>query len=156
MADGTTGWQMEFWKGGSFSDFNRFLVGPEKMKDIRMKRLPDGRVAIMSRPQGGAADMGKIGFAIARNWNAVTPRLMADAPVYEHLFRNEEWGGANELHLLGNGQLGVWGHIAYLTSGDVRHADGTATRYAGLSDAEAGWLNMKDPFVAFETNGSAS
>lgn len=205
MADGTMGWKMEFWKGTSLSNFNRFLIGPEKMKDIRLKPLSDGRVAIMSRPQGGVAGMGKIGFTIAEDWNTVTPQLIADAPVYEHLFRKDEWGGANELHLLENGQLGVLGHIAYLTTGDVRHyhamvfmieletgkattpriiarrmdfpegpskrpdlvdvifsgglvrhADGRATLYAGLSDAEAGWLNMVDPFVAFETNVSAS
>ena len=41
------------------------------------------------------------------------------------------------------------------SGGLVRHGDGTATLYAGLSDAEAGCVRLPDPFLAFEAASPA-
>lgn len=199
LDDGTTGWRMEFYRGKTVSSMTLFLTGPDKMKDIRLKQIPDGRIAVFSRPQGKRGGMGQIGFTIVPGLEDVTLEAIEAAPLYEHLFPAAEWGGANEIHLLKNGGLGVLGHMAYLddrehrhyhaivfvvdpvsgeatapriiarrkdlptgpakrpdlvdvifSGGLVRSGNGHATLYAGLSDAEAGWVTLEDPFLPFE------
>jgi hypothetical protein len=193
-------WRMEFYWGKTLATLTPFLTGPDKMKDIRLKQLPDGRIGVLTRPQGETGGRGKIGFMSVDRLEEITPAAIEAAPIFEHLFRPEEWGGANEVHNLKNGKLGVLGHIAYFDNQEHRHyypmvfcvdpatgtattphiiaqrkdfpagdakrpdlvdvifsgglhrnGDGTATLYAGLSDAEAGWLVIKDPFLAFES-----
>jgi hypothetical protein len=199
MGDGSIGWRMEFYRGCSLNNLKLFLVGPDKMKDIRLVELADERIGILTRPQGTKGGRGKIGFLIAAGLKAITPRAIQEAPLFENQCRNDEWVGANEAHLLQNGMLGVLGHIAYFdehehrhyyamafcvdsfngcatppeiiasrsdfpcgpakrpdlvdvmfSGGLVRHENGTATLYAGLSDAEAGSVLLTDPFAKFE------
>ena len=190
-------WLMEFYRGRSLTALRLFLQGPDKMKDIRLKQLPDGRIAVLTRPQGAKGGRGQIGFFIAERLDAITAGAIEAAPVFTGMFRAEEWGGANEAHLLPDGRLGVLGHIAYFdeagcrhyypmiftldpktgqagapqiiaqrdefpsgptkrpdladvifSGGLVRHEDGTAMLYAGLSDTEAGWIRLPDPFFS--------
>jgi hypothetical protein len=199
LPDGGKTWRMEFYRGAAFTSLKLMFRGPDRMKDIRLGELADGRVAVFTRAQGGKGGLGKIGFSIAASQEAVTADLIEAAPLLEGQFIAGEWGGANEVHLLKNGLLGILGHIACYDSGGARHyypmafaldpvnlatspvriiarrsdfpagaakrpdlADvvfsggllrkggGRATLYAGLSDAEAGWLELPDPFSAFE------
>lgn len=195
LPNGEKIWRMEFYRGRELGTLTPFLQGPEKMKDIRLKQLHDGRIAVLTRPQGGKGGRGQIGFFIADRLDRITADAIQAAPLFTGMFRAEEWGGANEAHLLPDGRLGVLGHMAYFderehrhyypmaftvdpktghasapriiarrddfpsgpakrpdlvdvifSGGLVRHTDGTATLYAGLSDAEAGWLRLLDPF----------
>ena len=199
LNNGHTGWRMEFYRGHRLGALRRFLVGPEHMKDIRFAGLLDGRVAVFSRPQGAIGGRGKIGFALARSMDDVTPDMIESAPLFTHQFLDTEWGAANEVHVLRNGKLGVLGHIAcadeqshrhyyamafavdpgtqsagplriigcraqfppgpskrvdladvIFSGGLLRHWDGTATLFAGLSDAEAGFVRIADPMSEFE------
>ena len=201
MHSGEVSWRMEFYCGKSVATLKPFLQGPDRMKDIRLKQLSDGRIAVLTRPQGEKGGRGKIGFLVVDRLEEITLKAIEAAPVFEHLFLPEEWGGANELHNLKGGKLGVLGHIAYFDDREHRHyypmvfcidpatgtatapqiiaqrkdfpagaakrpdlvdvifsgglhrnGDGTATLYAGLSDAEAGWLVIKDPLLQFETH----
>ena len=121
LSDGTTGWRMEFYRAKTLNDFRLFFTGPDKMKDIRLKQLPDGRIGVFTRPQGAKGGRGKIGFVIAANLESLTAELLDEAPLFEHFFLESEWGGANEAHVLANGHLGVLGHVACFDGQDHRH-----------------------------------
>lgn len=195
--DGRVGWRMEFYRGTSLASLKLMVQGPESMKDIRFCAMPDGKVAVFSRPQGRRGGRGKIGFTVADSLDDITSELIESAPILEGQFAPGEWGGANEAHVLTDGTLGVLGHVArwdsqrarhyypiafklnpkslratpakiiarrslfpagpskrpdladvVFSGGLLRHADGTATLYAGLSDAAAGTVRMVDPFEA--------
>jgi hypothetical protein len=118
---GAFGCIMDFYRGTSLKSLRHFLSGPPGMKDIRFKQLPNGQVAICSRPQGDIGGRGEIGFTIAASWDAITAEMIANAPLLERQMLKEEWGGANEVHLLGNGHLGILGHIACFDAAGNRH-----------------------------------
>lgn len=121
LADGSTGWRMEFYRGDKSGRLIHCFTGPDKMKDIRLKQLEDGRIAIFTRPQGVKGGRGKIGFVIADSFEEMTAEMIEDAPLIENQFLDSEWGGANEIHLLANGHLGVLGHVASFDEQDHRH-----------------------------------
>ena len=192
-------WRMDFHRGPAMGHLEPLFTGPDKMKDIRLAQMSDGRIAVMTRPQGAKGGRGTIGFFTADRLADITAERIADAPLIEGQCPPEEWCGANEIHLLSNGLLGILGHVACFDSrehrhyypmvfaldpqtgwtspieiiatrsefppgpskrpdlvdvvfsgGLIRHGDGTATLYAGLSDAAAGWLRITDPFAELE------
>jgi hypothetical protein len=116
LEKGGYGCVMEFYRGSSLEGLRHFLSGPLGMKDIRFKQLPDGQVAIFSRPQGAVGGRGRIGFTIAPSWDAITTEMIANAPLFKG-----QWGGVNEAHHLANGHLGVLGHIACFDRQGNRH-----------------------------------
>ncbi|HEX4054271.1 MAG TPA: DUF1861 family protein [Tepidisphaeraceae bacterium] len=115
------GYMMDFYRGKSLEGLRHFLSGPPGMKDIRFRQLPDGHVAIFSRPQGAIGGRGEIGFTIAPSWDAITAEMIATAPLFKGQLLKEEWGGANEVHQLANGCLGVLGHISCFDDEGNRH-----------------------------------
>ena len=194
LGDGRASWRMVFHRGSALEDLEPFLVGPNHMKDIRLAELDDGRVGVFSRPQGERGGRGTIGFTMVSDLGELSAEMIDAAPLLEGQFREDEWGGANEAHLLADGSLGVLGHIARMdaegkhyypmafalepdaarwtppriiatrssfpegppkrpdlvdvvfSGGLARHGDGTATLYAGISDTEAAWTLLPDPF----------
>ena len=96
-----------------------FAIGPAGMKDIRMIGLKNGNIAVFTRPQGGEARLGKIGYVEIEKLDDLKNKI-TEADIIEDQFHSDEWGGANELHLLKNGNIGVLGHIAH-RDGDVKH-----------------------------------
>lgn len=197
--DGALGWRTVFYKGKDLSELKEFAKGPDGMKDLRMIELADGSIGIFTRPQGEKGGRGRIGFTRIPSLEAFSVKAVEKAPLLEGQFIEEEWGGANELHLLSNGHVGVLGHVAcfddegnrhyypmtfvldpetgshtpltllatrsdflpgeakrpdlvdvVFSGGLIRGANGTATFYAGISDAEAQKIKVKDPFSAFE------
>lgn len=197
--EGALGWRTVFYKGSSIEMLKQFFKGPDGMKDLRLSELKDGSIAVLTRPQGEKGGRGKIGFARIPSLNDLTLDVIEEAPLLEGQFAEGEWGGANELHILDNGLIGVLGHIAsfdeegnrhyypmvfalnpetgehteiqliairddflagaskrpdlvdvVFSGGLVRKEDGTADFYAGISDAEAHKITIKDPFDQFE------
>lgn len=118
---GTYGCMMDFYRGTSIESLRHFLSGPLGMKDIRFKQLPDGQVAIFSRPQGAIGGRGEIGFTISPNWDAITAEMITGAPLFQRQLPKEEWCGVNEVHLLTNGHLGILGHMACFDPQHNRH-----------------------------------
>ena len=112
MPDGTPGWRMEFYRLGPPQKPEYLFSGPDKMKDIRLKQLPDGSIAIFTRPQGPVGGRGRIGFAVVPSLAEVTAEVMETARLLPPQHPADEWSGANEVHLLENGMLGVLGHLA--------------------------------------------
>lgn len=196
------GYRTVFYRGRDFSSLQKFAIGPDMMKDIRLALLANGRIGVCTRPQAGRSGRGKIGYIELQCLEDVNAQNILNARIIENQFASEEWGGVNELHPLQDGRIGVIGHIAYqdaqggkhyyamsfvydpethcaspieiiatrknFPAGDkktpeladvvfpgglARHSDGTATLYAGLSDAEAGSITLPDPFTEKEKRG---
>lgn len=107
----------DFYHGTSLSNLTYAFSGPELMKDIRLLELPDGRIAVFSRPQGACMEkyncIAKIGFRIADSIEQVDKEFIANAPFLEGQFVPEEWGGCNQLYNLKNGLIGVIGHKSW-------------------------------------------
>lgn len=118
---GALGWRTVFYRGTNISTLREFALGPNGMKDIRLVELQDGSIGVMTRPQGEKGGRGKIGFTRIPSLEHLTTKIMDEAPLLEGQFIDEEWGGANELHLLKNGLIGVLGHIACFCDKEHRH-----------------------------------
>lgn len=110
-----------FYKGTSLKDLTRFANGPDKMKDIRLCELENGKILVMTRPQGTIGGRGKIGYVIIDSLEQLDSEHIEQAVILEHQFVDEEWGGCNELHLLNNGKIGVLSHIAQYDGAGDRH-----------------------------------
>lgn len=185
-----------FYKGININSLKPFSKGPDGMKDIRLVELLDGQIGVFTRPQGEVGGRGKIGFIKIENLAQLSEDVINKAIILDDLFRADEWGGANELHILQDGLIGVLGHIArfdengnryyypmvfkfnpdtmehssirliatrdnflpgaskrpdlvnvVFSGGLIRNDNGTATLYAGISDAEAHKLVIPDPFI---------
>ncbi|ANS75673.1 hypothetical protein AWM70_14600 [Paenibacillus yonginensis] len=114
-------WRTVFYSGNSVSELKEFFKGPDGMKDLRLVELADGSIGIFTRPQGEKGGRGKIGFARVRSLKDLTLEVINDAPLLEGQFSDEEWGGANEAHLLKDGRVGVLGHTACYDKAGDRH-----------------------------------
>jgi hypothetical protein len=115
--DKITSWRTDFYKGSSIYNLKYFASGPMHMKDIRLLELPNGKIAVFSRPQGKYmiekyGCIAKIGITIVDSLNDVTPENIDDATLLEDHFIPDEWGGCNQLFNLSNGLIGAIGHIS--------------------------------------------
>ncbi|WP_432826972.1 DUF1861 family protein [Dactylosporangium sp. CA-092794] len=89
------------------------------MKDIRLlQRAQD--VVVCGRPQGGRAGIGRISVAIAGSVEAVTAELISAAHVFVDQVEPGTKLGANELFDLGDGTVGVLGHVAIGEEGSTQ------------------------------------
>lgn len=112
-------WNTTFFRGTDVNCLRRFADAPAKMKDVRM--IKTDRIHVFTRPQGGVARYGKIGYVACDNLEEITPELMSGAQLLTTQFDGDAWGGVNEVHALKGGKLGVVGHIAKMSQGMVRH-----------------------------------
>lgn len=110
-----------FYRGKSLKELKYFAKGPDKMKDIRLCQLEDGKILVMTRPQGKVGGRGKIGFTVIDSLDELDIVHIHGAVVLENQFISEEWGGSNELHRLKNGKIGVLSHIAKYDENGGRH-----------------------------------
>lgn len=194
-----TGWSTVFYRGRSIADLKQFAQGPMTMKDIRLVDLHNGRIGVFTRPMMVDDARALIGYVEIGSLDELTEETIDSARLFRQQFLPDEWGGANEAHMLADGRIGVLGHIARMednnirhyypmvfaydpanhnytpvkliatrkmfpdgpakrpdledvifSGGLVRHNDGTASMYAGVSDAEAHLINIPDPFVEYE------
>lgn len=97
------------------------FTGPWGMKDLRFADLPDGRLAVLTRPQGGADGRGRIGVTVVPSLADLTTADVDAAPRLEHLFLPDEWGGVNQATPLPDGTLGLLGHLARFDDAGHRH-----------------------------------
>lgn len=114
------GWNTTFYKGKDIYSLTRFADAPKGMKDVRIAAYKD-KIVACTRPQGGAAGCGKIGAILLDTLSQINPETLLKAPLFEALFADDEWGGANELFVLENGWVGVLGHVAAMEAKHIRH-----------------------------------
>ncbi|GHU98252.1 hypothetical protein FACS1894211_01710 [Clostridia bacterium] len=192
------GWRTAYLKGPDTESLQFWRVGPHFMKDVRLLEYKK-RLLVFTRPQGGAHGVGKIGTLLLDDPEDFNHISAERAKIHRSHFVDGEWGGANELHILKNGLIGVLGHIACMhadkskhyysmafgfdpetqacsrvkiicerrdlkegaakrpdltdvlfTGGLLRGGDGTAELYTGVSDAEAHYAVIDDPFREYE------
>lgn len=127
-------WRTIFYKGKSLKELERFAKGPDRMKDIRLLQLEDGRILAAVRPQGKIGGRGKIGFTVLNSLSELTEENIEKAHILEAQFVQEEWGGCNEMHLLPNGKIGVLSHIACFDEEGNRHYYATCFTYDVISE----------------------
>ena len=131
---GDTCWQTDFYIGSPFG-LEKFLEGPKQMKDVRLAELPDGKIAVCSRPQGASMEkygcIAKIGFTVVNGLGELTADVIENAPFLEKMFKDDEWGGVNQLTVLKHGKLGAIGHKACRKY----EADGQRLHYYGIAFA---------------------
>lgn len=114
-------WRTLFYRGKNIRDLTLFAAGPNRMKDIRLVGLKNGKIGVFTRPQGGFAGMGKIGYCCINSLDELNEENILGAKIFNSHFIEGEWGGVNEPHLLKNGLVGILGHIAYWEHQSVRH-----------------------------------
>lgn len=118
---GRLNYRTVFLQGSSLHSLQRFTNGPDRMKDIRLHQLPDGRILVMTRPQGAVGGRGKIAWTILNSLAELDVAHIEQATVLQHQFLPEEWGGANEIHRLAGTKVGVLAHIARYDEAGNRH-----------------------------------
>jgi len=108
------GYRTIFYRGKDTTSLEQFAVGPDRMKDIRLVSLPSGKIGVFTRPQGEIGGKGKIGYMEIDSLDDLKKKdIFNNAEIIQDQFPEGEWGGANELHILPDGRIGVLGHIAY-------------------------------------------
>ncbi|WAA13171.1 MTP-1 family protein [Fervidibacillus halotolerans] len=118
---GQFGWRTVFYRGKRIAELKEFAKGPEGMKDIRLVEIGKDRIGIFTRPQGEKGGRGTIGYTEISRLEQLTAEVIEQAELLEGQFIEEEWGGANELHRLQDGTIGVLGHIACFDDKGDRH-----------------------------------
>lgn len=122
-------WVTEFYTGRNVSDLSLLCVGPDHMKDIRLIELSDQSIGVFTRPQGVRGGRGKIGYIRIPTLAELSAETILRAELFEDQFLPEEWGGANETHLLEGGLVGVLGHIACMDAEKRKHYYPTVFAY---------------------------
>ena len=119
-----------FYRGVDIDDLHYFTTGPDRMKDIRLVQLLDGRIGVFSRPRGedvrqqnGSESV--VGFSVIDKLDDLCAEVVENAPLIPGLFAQDEWGGCNQAYRLDSGLIGVIGHKSCMT--------GTAQTYLNVS-----------------------
>ncbi|MFC5530984.1 DUF1861 family protein [Cohnella yongneupensis] len=193
-------WRTVFYRGHSIAQLEPFAKGPLTMKDIRLIGLESGRIGVFTRPMMVDGARALIGYTEVGALSELTEEIISSARLFKNQFLLDEWGGANEAHLLRSGKIGVLGHIARMeddnirhyypmvfaydpathrttpikliatramfpdgpakrpdlidvlfSGGLIRHPNGTASLYTGVSDAQAHVIVLPDPFLEYES-----
>lgn len=113
-------WETVFFRGASLHTLDEFACSPLLMKDIRLIDLGEGTIGIFTRPLGGTAGRGQIGYTEVAGLDGLTTAAMADAPMLDTQPIAEHWWGANAVYRLDEDHLGVLAHIAKF-EGTIRH-----------------------------------
>ncbi len=119
--DGKLIYKTEFYMGNSIFDLKYLFEGPEYMKDIRFLQLQTRKILVLTRPQGKVGGRGTIGYLILDSIEDFTINKILNAKLLTEQFMPEEWGGANEIHLIDESNVGVISHIAKFDKNGNRH-----------------------------------
>ena len=119
--DYVTSWRTVFYRGTGIGDLRPFAKGPLTMKDVRLVELANGRIGIFTRPMMVDGFRALIGYAEVDDLSELNEHVIERAKLVRNQFIPDEWGGANEPHLLRNGMIGVLGHIARMEANNIRH-----------------------------------
>lgn len=112
-------WHTTVYLASDFSNIRRFMIAPTKMKDVRL--FQQDKIYIFTRPQGKKAKLGRIGMETVSEMEDLYRVFLGDAPIFLDQFDDDSWGGVNQVVALKDGRLGILGHIASMSEGDVRH-----------------------------------
>ena len=143
-------WNTAFYRGKTIDKMTHFADAPYKMKDVRL--LKTDKIHVFTRPQGGAANWGKIGYTVVDSLSDLNVGVMERAVMLEGQFDKDTWGGVNQATVLKNGKFGILGHIAVMSEGDVRHYYGMTFCFDPETKRSSGLkiIAERDDFAAGE------
>ncbi len=104
-------------QGESPASLATFARSPLNMKDVRLLPLENGRIGIFTRPLGGDGGRGRIGYLEVDGLEQISAKGMQQARLFPTQPVENQWWGANDVHLLADGAIGVIGHIAKISDG---------------------------------------
>lgn len=113
-------WRTILYRLKSINEAEKIFEGPFGMKDIRLKQLSDGKILVLTRPQGEKGGRGKIGIAWVDTLAQLSLEIIEEATLLKQQFSDVDWGGANEIHLIDE-RICVLGHIASFDQVGNRH-----------------------------------
>lgn len=127
--DWVIGYRTVFYKGRALDSLERYMEGPDGMKDIRVVPLTSGadagRLQVFTRPHFPihARMMGRIAVTTFANLDEFScERLTPDYTEWMHgFFIETEWGGVNDAYDLGNNLTGALAHISKFDTEGKRH-----------------------------------
>ncbi len=113
------------------SELEKFAIGPNDMKDIRLIDLKNGQIGVFTRPRGGVFGKGRIGFMRINSLDELQESLKRpdNAQIIDGVLHGNEWGGVNDLHLLSDSKIGVIGHVAFNLKTDSEDKNYYATSW---------------------------
>jgi hypothetical protein len=114
-------WRTNLYVVHQLNEVEHIITGPNGMKDLRLKQLRNGEIIVLTRPQGEKGGRGKIGYLKIRSLGDLTIDKIEAAPLLKGNFSDTDWGGANEIYELENGEVTVLGHIAFFDEENNRH-----------------------------------
>jgi hypothetical protein len=108
------------------------FAGEWGKKGTRFKRLRDGRMLVVSRPQGEVGGRGKIAWSVVtpsegESFQQLLDRGIRDSKLIEGQVTDLEWEGPNQLFELADGTVLFLAHQAAYTGG-ARRKGGEAKR----------------------------
>ena len=114
------------------------------MKDIRVIQRRDGKFVVLTRPQGGKADVGSIGVVVIENLKGLNQETVESAPFLDLQIVKGLKVGSN-MAFLDEDDIVVIGHVVKVVPnflGDSRYPD--QLHYAAMSFR----INANDPLVS--------
>lgn len=112
-------WTTVFYRGQDIFGLKEFFCGPLGMKDIRLCDLENGKIGVFTRPQGGVAGRGSIGYTEVGSLEDLRIDVLEEAGLLEPMLHPMDWWGVNETHLLANGEVGLLAHLSCFEDDDV-------------------------------------
>ncbi len=120
LPSGYAKWRTVFYRLESIQNVVQIFAGPWGMKDLRLKQLNNGKILVLTRPQGTKGGRGKIGAFVIDNLTDLSVERIESAPLLENQFTEIQWGGANEIHQIED-TIWVLSHIANFDADNNRH-----------------------------------
>ncbi len=115
-----TSWCTSFYSGKNLETLSKVAQSPLGMKDVRF--IQDGdNLHVFTRPQGVKGGLGKIGYIKLNKLSELNAENLDKATIFDNHFESDNWGGANDLHMLKNGLIGVVAHISWRSDNQFLH-----------------------------------
>ncbi|MEK7602905.1 MAG: DUF1861 family protein [Patescibacteria group bacterium] len=108
------GWETLFYGGPSLGELALVAMGPLGMKDVRPVELASSQIGVFTRPQGGEAGRGRVGFTIIDRLAEIDEVDLNSAPLVGGFIDAEsgDWGGVNQAIANPDGTVEVVAHLA--------------------------------------------
>lgn len=110
-ASRVSSYRCDFYRGTPFEQ-KHVSSGPDKMKDVRLIELANGKIGVFSHFRKHNQCL--TGFTTIKRIEMLSQEVISNAPFIDHRVFGDAWGGPNQCYLLSSGFIGCIGHHGYL------------------------------------------